>query len=437
MESNIVGRFLIEIAVLLITAKALGALTNRLGIGEITGELLGGLVWGPSLIKTHWPGLYAAVFPAASTVERHLLLTFCVSVGVIVLIFLSSMEIDLSADPIIVRAVTYVGGAGMVFALAAGGLLAHFVPSAYVPSGKFWGMASLLAIGVSVTTVPALARIIADNGVGKTRFGQVLLGSAIATDTVGWLLLALALALVVAGVSSVSAALAPTLKVLAVVAVMALGPRLLSPFLEARLRRFWIEPDRLFAFGAAVFLAVCAVTQLAGLNIYLGSVLYALVIGRVPVLRDAMIRGLQGFAAIVFMPLFFVNIGLSADLTILAKPEALIFFLLLLIVAAIVKIVPCYLAAKISGLREWEARTVALGMNARGGMEMVIAFAALAAGVWSIQLFTVVVILALITNVVASPTINWGLRHMVQEDRRLGGETGELAAAEVPVVGAT
>jgi Kef-type K+ transport system membrane component KefB len=414
--------FLAEVAVLVVAARLGGELALRVGVPQVVGELVLGICLGPSLLGLLWKGGFAALFPADPT-QRNLL-EIIGWMGVIFLVVISGLETRLETLRNSGRAVAtgWLGGFSLPFAL--GFALGWLVPQKLIGAGISRPLFALfMATAMSISAIPVIARILLDLDLLKTRIGMVILSTATADDTVGWIILA-----VVTGLASVAhrvdfptvlTALLGTAAFLVLAATV--GQRLVDGVLgaSARLR---LPYAQLTAVLVLVFLGAAA-TQAIHVHLVLGCFVTAILVARSRHLEQSSIQAVRTIGMAFFVPFFFSYTGVKVDLTTVtgsAVPVAAA----AVVVAYLGKLVGGGVGARLGGLPRWEAAAVGAGLNARGAMELVIAAVGVSIGVLTPAMFAIVVLIAATTTLTAAPMLKYCVRRQQ--------EVNALQAASVP-----
>lgn len=397
----------VQLSIVLVAARLLGRIARRLGVAPVVGELLTGIVLGQSLLGAVLPGTYAAVFPA----DGEALAPFA-AVGLVLLLVLAGVETDLAfVRRRAVGAVAVTVGS-VAFPFALGFAYTWVLPTAYLASTDRVVVGLFLGTALSVSAVPVIARILDDLDATGRDVGQLILASAMLTDVVGWTLVAL-----IAGIHRSERAtlgdLATTVGLLVafVVAAFAIG----RPLVKGLLRR--VETARtptLSAFSVVVLAAFVgvAVALTLGVEMGVGAFVVGLVVGGNDVLDPLALQTLEHVTLGLFAPLFFGSAGLAADVSGIVEPAAALAAIGMLAVAVVGKFAGAYLGAVVAGLDRWEGFCLGAGLNARGAVEIVVAAIGLSLGILSPVLYTAVVLVAILTSIVASPLLRWGLRHV-------------------------
>jgi Kef-type K+ transport system membrane component KefB len=419
-------RFLVELTVLFLAARIGGEVAARLRLPLHVGELLMGIALGPSLLGWVWPGAFDALFPADAATRS--LLDVVSWTGVIMLALLAGLETRLGILRTAGRAVLggWIGGFGLPF--AAGLALGTAAPASLVPPGVDRPVFALfLATAMSISAIPVIARILMDLKLYRTRLGMVILSTAIADDTVGWIVLA-----VVAGLARGALELGPILRTVLLTAAFIVGAFTLGRMLVGRAirasRRLRVPFGELSAMLMIVF-ALAALTQWIGVHLVLGAFVAAILIGREPDLDPDSVTAVRHLGMGLFIPFFFAYTGIKVDLTTL-HGSALGFAAAAVVVACVSKIVGGWAGTRLGGLPHWEALAVGFGLNARGAMELVIAAIGLSIGVLSEPMYATIVLIAVLTTVMAAPMLQFCVRRAGVEQE--GPVPAGLEAAETP-----
>jgi Kef-type K+ transport system membrane component KefB len=422
-------RFLVELTVLFVAARIGGEVAARLHLPLHVGELAMGIALGPSLLGWLWPGAFQSLFPADAASRS--LLDVVSWTGVIMLALLAGLETRLGILRTAGRVVLggWIGGFGLPF--AAGLTLGMAAPDALVPPGVDRPVFALfLATAMSISAIPVIARILMDLKLYRTRVGMVILSTAIADDTVGWIVLA-----VVAGLAGGALELGPILRTVLLTAAFVVGSFTLGRILVDRAirasRRLRVPFGELSAMLMLVF-AFAALTQWIGVHLVLGAFVAAILIGREPDLDPDSVTAVRHLGMGLFVPFFFAYTGIKVDLTTL-RGSALGFAAAAVVVACLSKIVGGWAGTRLGGLPHWEALAVGFGLNARGAMELVIAAIGLSIGLLNEPTYATIVLIAVLTTVMAAPMLQFCVHRagiLVGDPEPVGLGAEEAPAAE-------
>jgi Kef-type K+ transport system membrane component KefB/nucleotide-binding universal stress UspA family protein len=419
--------FVAQIAMLLLVGRLLGEAMLRLKQPAVMGQLIAGLMLGPSLLGALFPDFQHALFPAAK--EQKAMLDALSQFGILMLLLLTGMETDLKLVRQTGRAAISASLSGIIVPFACGVALGELLPDSMLPDpGKRLITSLFLGTALSIASVKIVATIIREMNFMRRTVGQVILASAIIDDTVGWMITAVIFSLALQGhVDAFSLAKS----VLGTVAFMGLsltiGRRLV--FFVIR----WVNDTFVsdFAVITAILLIMCAMaitTDLIGVHTVLGAFVAGILIGESPILTRHIDEQLRGLIIAFFMPVFFGTAGLNADFTILKDPHLLLLTLGLIVIASVGKFGGAFAGGKLGGLTLRESLALGTGMNARGSTEVIVATIGLSMGALSQNLFTMIVAMAVITTMAMPPTLRWALARLPirkEEKQRLEREEME------------
>ncbi len=389
-------RFLLQLLVVLALAKLAGALMRRIGQPAVIGEMLAGIMLGPSLLGWTWPGLHAAVFPAEGLGAFKLVS----QLGVLVFMFAAGAEFELSRLRGQRRLAVVVGHAGIALPFLFGLLLAWPLFAAYAPAGTdFIGFALFMGVALSVTAFPVLLRIIDERGYRGTAVATLAIACAAISDASAWAILGA----VVAWTQSQS----PAQLLLNLGLSAALAWALLGPMRRRLSRAYGKESPPGAMVGLILMALACAlVTELIGLHLLFGAFLAGLAVsGSVP-LRDIVTQRIEPFAVVVLLPLFFASTGLATRVDLLSGSEWLL-CLGLTVVATAGKLGGTVFAARRCGVVPADAWRLGILMNTRGLMELIVLALGYELGLIDQRLYAILVLVAIVTTVLTGPLLGW------------------------------
>jgi Kef-type K+ transport system membrane component KefB len=398
--------FLAEVVTLVVAARAGGMLALRLGIPQVVGELAVGICVGPSLFGAVWPGGFKALFPT-DPVQRSLL-EMLGWIGVIFLVLLSGFETRLGilrrAGAAVVTG--WIGGFFVPFGLGFG--FGWLVPERLIGQGISRPVFALfIATAMSISAIPVIARILIDVGLMKTRIGMLIMSTAVADDTVGWILLAVIVGLAGKGVDFPAVATAMVGTAVFLVFAFTLGQRLVRLALRGsnRLRLPFAQTTVMLVL---VF-SGAAITQAIHVHLVLGAFVTGILIARSPARNREARDAIRSVGMAFFVPFFFGYTGIKVDLTTL-RGSTMGIAAAAVGIACLGKLVGGGVGARIGGLEWWEAAAVGVGLNARGAMELVIAAIGLSIGILSLPMYSIIVLIAVITSLIAGPMLRFCAR---------------------------
>jgi Kef-type K+ transport system membrane component KefB/nucleotide-binding universal stress UspA family protein len=420
--------FIAELGLLLFVGRLMGEAAQRLGQPSVMGQLIGGLLLGPSLLGLLWPAAQHALFPAAA--EQKSMLNAISQFGILLLLLLTGMETDLQLVKRVGRAAVTVSIAGVALPFVCGFALGEMLPAALLPNPDARLVTAIfLGTALSISSVKIVAMVVREMNFMRRDLGQIIVASAILEDTIGWVIIAIAFGLASADrldVWSVGRAVAGTALFMA--ASLTVGRRIVFNLIR------WVNDNFESEFAVItmiliVMIAMALMTQLIGVNTVLGAFVAGILIGESPILTRHIDEQLRGLISAFFMPVFFGLSGLNADLTILKNPQLALLAVTLILIASIGKFVGAFVGGKLGGLSRAESLALGCGMNARGSTEVIVATIGLSMGVLNQNLFTVIVAMAILTTTAMPPMLRWSLKRLpMRKKERLRLEREELDA---------
>jgi Kef-type K+ transport system membrane component KefB len=392
---------LMQMSIVLSVTIFCGWTARKLGQSRVIGEIIGGILLGPSVLGRLWPHASAVLFPANSL---HTLETLS-TVGLILFLFLIGMELDYAQlyRQRVVAAVS--SGTSIVIPFLAAALLAHSLRIRFAPHGAgSIPFVMFLGISMSITAFPVLARILEERGLRGTPIGTTAILCAAVDDVVAWLLLAVTLTLI--DVNGNPASLWIRFGSLAAYLLVMLGVvKPLAALVVKRDRQPGLSIELLGAVVACT-LASAAVTDWTGVHPLFGAFIAGICFPRVERWQQAIRAQMDMITAVLLLPLFFALTGLRTRLDLLNDSKMWLWTGIVLIAAVAGKMGGAVLAARWSG-QSWR-NAIGLGalLNTRGLVELVVLNIAYNVGAFSPTLFTMLVVMALVTTISTTPILN-------------------------------
>jgi Kef-type K+ transport system membrane component KefB/nucleotide-binding universal stress UspA family protein len=403
--------FVAQIVLLILVGRLLGEVMLRFRQPAVMGQLIAGLLLGPSLLGAVFPDWQHTLFPAAK--EQKAMLDGIAQFGILLLLLLTGMETDLKLVKQTGRASVFASLAGIVVPFACGVALGEMLPDSILPDpGKRLITSLFLGTALSIASVKIVATVIREMNFTRRTVGQVILASAIIDDTVGWIITAIIFSLALQGqVDAFSVAKSVLGTLIFMGLSFTIGRRVVFSIIR------WVNDTFVsdFAVITAILLimgAMAMITDLIGVHTVLGAFVAGILIGESPILTRHIDEQLRGLIIAFFMPVFFATAGLSADLTILKDPALLALTAGLIVIASLGKFGGAFLGGKLAGLTQRESLALGCGMNARGSTEVIVATIGLSMGALNPNLFTMIVTMAVITTTAMPPTLRWALARL-------------------------
>ena len=409
-----------QILVVLFFARAGGYAARRSGMPRVIGELLSGVVLGPSLLGQVWPGGFAWLFPASE--RQSGLLLGLAWVGIVFLLGTTGAEVDLSTIKSQGRAAILVTVGSLGVPLAVGALVGSLLPDFFVGAGAARAVFLMFfAVAFAISSLPVAARILADLGLMDRPFAQVALGVATVNDIVGWLLLGVVVGIAESG----SFELAPLVTAVLAVTVTGLvvirfGPTLLDRVAKAVEEREG-GPAAEVSLVVLTLIGVGTITHAVGIEVVVGAFIAGIAIGGSRLAHSTGFRSLEWVTNGIFAPLFFAIAGVRVDLTQLVEPEVAFWAVIVTLAATVAKVAGSYVGGRVGGVGRRDSLGLGASLNARGALEIVVATVGLSLGVIDTRAYTVIVVMALVTTALTGPVL-----------KRLYGSEGEGVPTVVP-----
>jgi Kef-type K+ transport system membrane component KefB len=392
---------LIQIVTIIFVARLFGWIFRKIGQPTVIGEIIAGIVLGPSLVGMYFPEFSATLFPPHSLGN----IQFLSQIGLILFMFVVGMEIDLKVLKSKAHDAIVISHASIIIPFALGMGLAYFIYQGHSPEGvKFSSFGLFLGISMSITAFPVLARIVQERGINKTRLGTVVITCAAADDITAWCLLAAVIAIVKAG-SFLSSLYIIALAVL-YVAVMI---KFVKPFLK-RIGELHTSNENLSKPVVAIFfitlLLSAYTTELIGIHALFGAFMAGAIMPENTRFRSIFIEKVEDVALVLLLPLFFVFTGLRTEIGLLNDIGLWKITGLIILVAITGKFIGSALAARFVGQHWKDSLTIGALMNTRGLMELVVLNIGYDLGVLTPEIFAMMVIMALVTTFMAGPALS-------------------------------
>ena len=392
-------KVLLALTVVMIVARLMGALFRRLDQPAVIGEVIGGILLGPSLFGRVAPEAAAVVLPA----DAAPFLSIISQLGVILYMFLVGLELDLAVLRTKARTTIAISNAGIIVPFALGIGLAAAIHQDHAPPGvAFTPFALFMGVSMSITAFPVLARILGDRGLQRTPMGIIALTCAAIDDATAWCLLAF-----VVGVTQATtgAAIVTVLMTIVYVGFMLTAGRALMsravPRLDASIS---VGEQSLTLVLVAVLLSALA-TEFIGVHAIFGAFLFGAIIPHKSAIARHVREKIEDVVRVMLLPAFFAFTGLRTEIGLLQSFDDWLLCLVIIAIATAGKFGGATLAARFSGLDWRDSAALGILMNTRGLVELIVLNIGLDLGVLTPRLFTMLVLMALVTTMMTSPIL--------------------------------
>src|SRR6185437_11328033 len=418
MHGSSAAIFLAQITVLLLVGRLLGELMQRVGQPAVMGQLLAGVLLGPSVFGALLPSLQHRLFPPMAAQQG--MLEGVAQLGVLMLLLITGMEMDFGRVKNARRAALFASSCGIIVPFALGFALGEVVPHWLIPSEHRRTITALfLGTALAISSVKIVASVIRDLDFMRRNVGQIIVAAAIVDDTIGWIILSMTVGFARTGELS-TADLAKTALSTAVFLIVSftVGRRVVY-FLIRWTNDHLLSEMPVITTTLVVMGVLGLVTQGFGVQTVLGAFVAGMLIGQSPILTKHIDEQLRGMIVALFMPVFFGLAGLSADLRVISTPMMGLITLAFIVIASVGKFAGAFAGGALGGLSNAESLALACGMNARGSTEVIVATIGLAVGALDTMLFTMIVAMAVVTTLLMPPMLRWAFSRIpIGDDER-------------------
>ena len=419
MQAPSEALFLAQIVLLLLVGRLMGEAMQRIGQPAVMGQLIAGILLGPSVLGAIWPEAQRAAF--AANPQQKSMIDGVSQLGILMLLLLTGMETDLRLVKQAGRAAISASIAGIAVPFACGFALGELLPAAMLPKPDQQIITSLfLGTALSIASLKIVAMVVREMGFMRRNVGMTLIASAIIDDTVGWVIVSIILGLAVHGrVDALALGQSVLGTAIFLAASFTLGRRLVFSIIRRTNDNFVSEVPVVTAI-LVIMGTMALITHLIGVHTVLGAFVAGILVGELPILTRHIDEQLRGLVVALFMPIFFSLAGLQADLTIFRDPTLFFLTVGLILIASLGKFAGAFLGGAFGGLSARESLALGCGMNARGSTEVIVASIGLSMGALSQDLFTMIVAMAVVTTLTMPPTLRWALSRLpLRTDERV------------------
>lgn len=392
---------ILQILVIIAFSRLLARLMSKIGQPTVIGEIIAGIMLGPSLLGLYAPEVFSFIFPVESLSK----LEFLSQIGLMLFMFIIGMELDLGIIRSRAREALFISNAGIVIPYIMGVSLAYFLYEVFAPKGVgFISFSLFIGIALSITAFPVLARIVQERGMTKTALGTIVITSAAIDDISAWGILAIVVAIANAG--AITAALVTILLSMVYIAFMIY---LVKPFLNKLALKYTVHETISKTVVASVFsimLISSFITEVIGIHALFGAFMAGIIMPENKRFKSIMTEKIEDVSLVLLLPLFFVFTGLRTEIGLLNEGRLWLYAALVMVIAITGKFAGTAIAARFVGLRWKDSLTIGALMNTRGLIELVALNIGYDIGILSPEIFTILVLMALITTFMTGPAMS-------------------------------
>jgi len=397
---------LMQLAIMLSFGRLMAEAARKFKQPAVVGEIIAGIILGPTILGTFTPELFEMLFPA--TGASAVVLDGFIQVAVVLLLFIAGMEVDLHVVFQQGKQALYVSLVSLLIPFAAGFIITWFVPDlfGYNDAGQKLVFAMFIGTVMAITALPVIARVLMDLEVFKTRLGMLIIASAMIIDILGWLIFTVILNMM--GNSAETPSLVKTIWVtLGFTAIMLTVGKWLINLSLPWINRYLAWPGGLLSLSLALCFLAAAFTEYIGIHSIFGAFIIGVALGDSTHLSERAKEIIHQFINNIFAPLFFISIGLGINFIDSFNIQIV---LSIVIVAFIFKVLGATLGAKMGGLNKYESFAVGFGMNTHGTLEVILGAIALQAGLISDEVFVAILVMVVISIIAAAPLMKYCLK---------------------------
>lgn len=414
-----------QVAILLLAARTLGEIVTRLGQPAVIGEILAGIILGPSLISSAIPVFGELIIPQTET--QGYLLEVISLLGAMFLLLITGLETDIRLIKHHAKTAISVSLGGISVTFLTGFLLGMYLPEFLLADADERLVFSLfVATAMSISAIPVIAKVLMDMNLMRRDIGQTILAAGMSDDTIGWILLSIVAGIAAGDAVTTGTVLTTVGSVLAFLILSFTVGRWMVRKLLTYVQDEVISTDRILSLVIVLVFLWGAITQLLNLEAILGAFVMGILFGMMPRLPEDVINKLESIALGIFAPIFFAVAGLKVNILNLFDPTLIVITIIVIAIATLGKVIGTYTGARLIGGKDhWTSLSFGAGLNARGAMEIIIATIGLRLGILSQDMFSIVVVMAIATSIMAPFALRFVLKRVTigeDEEKRLRKE---------------
>lgn len=408
---------LLQIITIIIVSRTFGYLMRKIGQPTVIGEVVAGIVLGPSVFGMFFPEYMAFLFPKASLPN----LQFLSQIGLLLFMFVIGMELDIKVLKSKAHDAVVISHASIIVPYTLGMGLAFYLYSEFAPENiSFSSFSLFMGIAMSITAFPVLARIIRERKLAKTKLGIIAITCAAADDITAWCLLAAVIAIVKAGDATTA-----IFTIVLSVGYVAFMFYVVQPLLKKWSERY-AQKSKLTLNSVAMLFGVMLVssyvTEVIGIHALFGAFMAGIIMPASLSFRKVLTEKVEHVSMALLLPLFFAFSGLRTQIGLLNDSKAWGICGLIIVIAIVGKFGGSFVAAKITGQNWKDSLSIGVLMNTRGLVELIVLNIGYDLGILNPEIFAMLVIMALVTTFMTGPLldlINWAFRDQPEEEQIL------------------
>ncbi len=405
---------LLQIILILLVSRFFGYLFSKINQPTVIGEILAGIILGPSLLGKFFPEVFNFLFTENTMGNLYILS----QIGLILFMFVIGMELNIDNIKHRTSQIIVISHSSIIIPFALGMLLAYFVYLDFAANiTRFLPFALFIGISMSITAFPVLARIIQEKGLTKKHLGSISIASAAIDDVTAWCILA-----VVIAISSTGSIISSLFTILMAITYIAIMLMIIRPFLQKvgqTHQNIETLNKRIVGFIFLILISSAFITQTIGIHALFGAFLAGVIMPTNINFRKLMIEKIEDVSVSLFLPLFFVFTGLRTEIGLLNTPYLWTVCLIFILVAIIGKFGGGALTAKLMGESWRDSLSLGILMNTRGLMELIVLNIGYEMNILPPTIFVMLVIMALVTTFMTTPILNLINKKAIKETKEI------------------
>lgn len=394
---------LIELAVMLLFARLFGELARKLHQPMVVGEIIAGVILGPTIFGVISPDLFQSIFPEGGITQ--IALDGIVQVAVVLLLFIAGLEVELDLIWEQGKRALYTSLMALVFPFVVGFIFIYSFPSVFsnIPKSDYLLFTLFLSTVLSITALPVIVRVLMDLKMFKSKIGMLIISSAMIIDVLGWLIFAVILSLMETGEEKPDLVNTMALTLGFAFFILTIGKYLINKVLPVINKEFaW--PGGLLSISMVMCFLASAFTEYIGIHAIFGAFIIGIALGDSIHMPERAKEIVHQFVNNIFAPLFFVSIGLRVNFYESFNVTIVLFILVLAFVG---KLTGGFLGARFGKLNVFQSLAVGFGMNTHGTLEIILGTIALNVGLINEEIFVSIVVMVIVTIVISAPLMKY------------------------------
>ena len=396
---------LMQLSIMILAARLFGELARRFHQPMVVGEIIAGVILGPSILGMINPELYNSLFPLVG--DNSIVLEGIISVSVVLLLFIAGMEVELDLVWQQGKKALYTSMFALFVPLIVGFLVSFLSPSLFLLEEGDDRLVFSLFIGttLAITALPVIARVLMDLNIFKTKMGMIIIASAMIIDILGWIIFTVILSMMGEDPGSLTIGQTIMITLLFTISMLTIGRSLINRMLPW-INRTFAWPGGLLSVAMVLCFLAAAFTEYIGIHAIFGAFIIGVALGDSEHMSERAKEIVHQFINNIFGPLFFVSIGLYVNFV---TSFNFTIVLALIVLALLTKLFGAYIGARLGGLKRHQSLAVGFGMNTHGTLEVILGAIALNNGLINEEIFVAIVVMVIVSILISAPLMKYSL----------------------------